>query len=117
MYSLEFAKPDYEVVFAADAESAMKELEASRAEPFPVGVFDLRIPERFGTEERQSTGLELLEKTRRLFPQIEIIAYTAYGIDATIATRLKQLGVARTFESPFSLKDLHLAVDKALQAR
>lgn len=50
-------------------------------------------------------GLELLEKTRELFPDLKVIMITAYG-DEESKLRSIQLGAAHFFTKPVDFKEL-----------
>ncbi len=93
----------YEVETAARAADAISRLEAA---PFDLVVADLKMPEL--------TGLDLLERVRRLDPAILVILITGFPTVETAIEAIKK-GAYDYITKPFSPDQLTVAVDRAIE--
>ena len=84
----------HEVVQAADAASAVREL--SHGNDPDVVLLDLRLPD--------SSDLSLLSNVRRLSPRSAVVLMTAFGTPEVTAEAL-HLGASEVMSKPF---DIHL---------
>lgn len=85
----------HQVITAKDGLEALKviELLIEGSEPIELMVTDLRMP---GMD-----GLELIESTRELIPELPVILMTAYG-DDHVRKRVTDLQSSRYVEKPFN---------------
>lgn len=74
-----------------------------------VVITDLVMPEQ--------EGLETIGELRTSFPQIKIIAMSGKFIDQKVdfLSVARHLGAIRTFSKPFSLQELHAAIEDVLK--
>jgi len=95
----------YETSVAADGEEALRIIQEE--EPHLV-VTDLKMP--------GMNGMALLEQTKELYPQIQVIMMTAYSTieDAVAAVRL---GAVNFVPKPFTPEHLMIVVEQALAER
>jgi len=95
----------YETSVAADGEEALRIIQEE--EPHLV-VTDLKMP--------GMNGMALLEQTKELYPQIQVIMMTAYSTieDAVAAMRL---GAVNFVPKPFTPEHLMIVVEQALAER
>ena len=93
----------YEVAAVCCAADA---LEALRADTVHLLITDLRMPEM--------SGLELLEASKRLSPDLEVIVMTAYATVQTAVTAMKQ-GAGDYLAKPFDKDELLVTVSKTLE--
>lgn len=98
------AKEGYDVTLAANGEEAMDKFVNA---PFDAALFDLRMP---GTVD----GMELLARTKKSFPQTEVIIITA-ETTIEVAIECLKLGAFDYIVKPFNLSELLVCVKKALE--
>src|SRR5262249_38240420 len=94
---------DYPCQAAADAEQALKLLEAS---PTPVVVTDLRMPGK--------GGIWLVREIQRRWPHIGVIVLTA-GNDGDATRECLNAGAERYFLKPIDPHEFRQAVEATLQ--
>ena len=91
-------KEGYEVVGTSNGREALEQLEK---EYFDILITDVKMPEM--------SGLELLEKTRERYQNIEVLIITGFGsIDAAVEAMKK--GAYEYITKPFNLDELILPV-------
>jgi DNA-binding NtrC family response regulator len=91
-------KEGYEVVGTRNGREALEQLEK---EYFDILITDVKMPEM--------SGLELLEKTRERYRNIEVLIITGFGsIDAAVEAMKK--GAYEYITKPFNLEELILKV-------
>lgn len=91
-------KEGYEVVGTSNGREALEQLEK---ECFDILITDVKMPEM--------SGLELLEKTRERYQNIEVLIITGFGsIDAAVEAMKK--GAYEYITKPFNLDELILKV-------
>ncbi len=95
----------YDVTAVSDGEQALQALKESR---YDLLLSDMRMP--------RLDGLELLEETRRVQPDLEIILITAYATVSQAVEAVK-LGAFDYLTKPFEDGQLFVAIDKALKFR
>lgn len=87
---------------------ALKQLK--QGEPYDLMITDIFMPEM--------DGIEVIEQSRRMFPDMKIIAMSAGGMgmkgDEMLAIA-SDLGAERVVRKPFSNEDLTSAVETILQ--
>jgi len=102
----------YRVIEAEDGDDALDFLgeEISEGEP-------ARLPNLIVSEIRlpQTSGLDVLEGTRRVSRHVPVILMTGFGDEETHA-RARELGALRVLDKPFALLDFLAAVNDALRA-
>lgn len=92
----------YLATIAADGMAA---LAAAETRPFDIAVVDLRMP--------GLSGLEVLERLKRLSPETAVVMLTAHGtIDD--AVRAMRLGAAEFLQKPFDRDELFFVIERAL---
>ncbi len=98
-------KEDYDVVTAADGETALRELESSE---FDVVLADLRMG--------KIDGMELLDRVRIRHPETRVIMVTGF---ATVPSAIEavQKGAFHYIAKPFKLDEVRDAVKRALEKR
>lgn len=102
-HSLMAEAEDYEVLTAADAETAVAKMEER---PFDIVISDIVLP--------RMDGLSLLRQTRKRWPQTKVILMTAYG-SPQIKSRAQQSGAFAYVEKPFMYNKMRDLVLGALQ--
>lgn len=95
----------YDVSVVADGTAALAELAQNRYDLF---LSDIRMP---GID-----GMELLEKTKQIQNDLEIILMTAHGTVAMAVAAVKA-GAFDYLTKPFDDEQLFVAIDKALKFR
>ncbi|MBI2370899.1 MAG: sigma-54-dependent Fis family transcriptional regulator [Deltaproteobacteria bacterium] len=95
----------YQVEAATSAEAG---LEALRARPTELVILDVRLP--------GMSGLEAVPRVKELVPEAPIIIMTAHG-RRELALEAIQRGAYDFFVKPFSLPDLKVVVQRALERR
>jgi two-component system response regulator PilR (NtrC family) len=100
-----FRGEGYEVVTAADVDSALVAIDA---DDFDVVISDIQMPRR--------SGLELLHAVKDTAPQTVVIMITAFATTETAITAMKQ-GAYDYVTKPFKVDELRLVVEKALEKR
>ncbi len=103
---LKWCFEDYEVIFAADRESAINEIR--RHEP-PVVLQDLGLPP---DAEGVSEGLATLDETLRIAPHTKVIVVTGNG-DTNNAVRAVAAGAYDFYSKPIDTDVLLLLVQRA----
>ncbi len=88
----------YEVIAAADGESAMAEL---AARSFDLVLTDLKLP--------AASGLEVLAASRAAHPELPVVVLTAYGTVRS-AVEAMRLGAADFLEKPLEIDELFALV-------
>jgi DNA-binding NtrC family response regulator len=92
----------YEVAFETDAEKALL---AHEADPFDLVLTDLRMP--------VLSGLDVLERARRIQPDAPVVLITAHGTIKTAIAALRD-GAFDYLQKPFDNDDLRNVVKRAL---
>lgn len=98
-------KQGYDVVLAADGETALKILRETIVD---VMITDFRMP---GLD-----GLELLARAREFNPLLEVLIVTAYGSIADAVEAMRQ-GAAGYLTKPIDLDELEVQVQRAVAKR
>ncbi len=98
-------KRGHEVRCVTNAHDAMAAL---RERPFDVVVTDVNMP--------GATGLELLDKVRRTWPDVQVVVMTGYGSVADAVHAMKA-GAADYIIKPVERDELYVIIDRALQNR
>lgn len=80
----------------ATAEDGPRALQMMSTEPFDVALVDLIMP--------NMGGLELLQRSRKLHPDVEVVMMTAYG-DVETAVKAVQAGAYNFLTKPFRSND------------
>jgi DNA-binding response OmpR family regulator len=93
-----------ETICVSSAEQALQALDE---QPFDVVITDVRLAGGM-------SGLELLEKLRRLYPNLRSILVSAYE-DAETMTMARELGVYHCFRKPFAFDEFTDVVADALR--
>jgi DNA-binding NtrC family response regulator len=95
----------HEVVTCGTATQAVLALEGDE---YDLVISDIRMPEM--------SGLELLERVRDLCPETPIILITAHGTAESAVEAMKH-GAYDYLTKPFSVDEIRLVVEKALEKR
>ncbi len=105
--NLEFIlrKEGYDTAVAESGAAAFQELEKGE---FDLVLTDLRM--------RQIDGLQVLERTRQLYPDTEVIVITGYATVAT-AVEAMQKGAYHYLAKPYKNEEVRILVKKALEKR
>ncbi len=90
------------------AESGKKALETLNKETIDLVLTDMRMPEMDGSE--------LLDETKKLNPEIDVIVMTAFGSIETATSAMKN-GAADFITKPVDLEQLELTIKKALERK
>jgi len=90
------------------APNGLKAVELFEVRPFDVVLTDLKMP--------GMTGLELLERVKRLRPQTEVIVFTAYQTIET-AIEAMQKGAFHYVSKPFKNEELKLTIRKCVEKK
>ena len=98
-------KEEYDVVTAADGESALRELDTKE---FDVVLTDLRMG--------RIDGIELLERIKVRYPETRVIMVTGY---ATVPSAIEamQKGAFHYIAKPFKLDEVRAAIKLALEKK
>jgi two-component system NtrC family response regulator len=89
----------------ATAESGFEAIELCEDKYFEVALIDLKMP--------RMDGIELLQKLKKMNPEIQAIMITAYGSVNTAVEAMK-LGAYHYVNKPINLDELKLNIKKAL---
>lgn len=101
-------KENYDVAMAQSGSQALKMLDEAEGDEFDVVLTDLRMP---GVD-----GMEVLEKTKLLYPDTEVIVVTGYAtVDSAIDA--VKAGAYHYVSKPFKLDEVRRVVRKALEKR
>lgn len=93
---------------AQGVSSGEEALELLKKHDYDIGIFDIRLP--------GISGLELLEKAKNYYSEMEVIILTGHGtIDSAIEAM--KLGAYDYLTKPCRLAKLELVVDKALERK
>ena len=105
--NLEFIlrKEGYDTLAVDSGNTAFKALERDE---FDLVLTDLRM--------RQIDGLQVLERTRELYPDTEVIVITGYATVAT-AVEAMQKGAYHYLAKPYKNEEVRILVKKALEKR
>ena len=101
----DLAAQGHEVVTAADGEEAWTQLQTAQ---FDALVTDLKMP--------RMTGIELLQESKRLRPDMPVVLMTAFAT-VTTAVEAMKLGAFDYLLKPFKLRDLLPVLSRALMVR
>jgi len=96
---------DYEVVTVGSGEEAIEEM---TERPFGVIITDLVLP--------GMTGLDLLERSRMMHPEVSVIVITGFG-DDEVRDRTLALGALDYIEKPFPFERIRQAVLRGFETR
>jgi DNA-binding NtrC family response regulator len=96
------AKHNYEVVTAASGEEASAKLETA---DYDLVITDISMP--------GMSGLELLARIRKNYPQTQVVVMTAYGSEDKREEAMK-LGARNYIEKPFEIKEIKQLVMEIL---
>ena len=91
-----------------EASSAAQALEKLRDNTVALAVLDIKMPGK--------SGVELLAEIRASYPDIAVIMATA-NIDTSTADQCMKQGAYDYVTKPFSLEEVALSVDRALEKR
>ena len=105
MLSNILTRAGFEVTTAADGNRALEQL---RARGFDLILTDQRMP--------VMDGLELLDRARRIHPEIPIVLMTAFGTVSTAVEAMKR-GAADYLTKPFERDELLVVVEKSIRQR
>jgi DNA-binding NtrC family response regulator len=95
-------KHGYDVSVAPDGESGLQELQCSSMD---LVLLDLRLP--------KLSGLEVLERMRKLDPDVPVVMLTAHG-DVQTAVAAMKLGASDYMLKGFDLDELLLVIQRVL---
>ncbi|OGW44033.1 MAG: endopeptidase La [Nitrospirae bacterium RBG_13_41_22] len=98
-------KEDYSVVTAANGIEAIEELEKS---VFDVVLTDLKM--------EKVSGMDVLEKAKTKYPDIQVIMITAYAAVASAIEAIKK-GAFHYIAKPFRLEEVRATVKQALDKK
>ena len=98
-------KEGYETVAVDSGMQAFKELEKAE---FDLVMTDLRM--------QQVDGLEVLERTKELYPDTEVIVITGFATVST-AVEAMQKGAYHYLPKPYKIDEVRILVRKALEKR
>jgi DNA-binding NtrC family response regulator len=98
-------KEGYETVAVANGSLALQELHKNE---FDLVLTDLRM--------QQVDGLQVLERAKELYPDIEVIMITGYATVAT-AVEAMQKGAYHYLPKPYKIEEVRILVTKALEKR
>ncbi|MBI4644754.1 MAG: sigma-54-dependent Fis family transcriptional regulator [Deltaproteobacteria bacterium] len=98
-------KEGYDTVAVESGQLAFQELEKGE---FDLVMTDLRM--------QQVDGLQVLERTKELFPDTEVIMITGYAT-VTSAVEAMQKGAYHYLPKPYKIEEVRILVRKALEKR
>ncbi len=98
-------KEGYETVAVESGKKAFQELDKGE---FDLVMTDLRM--------QQVDGLQVLERTKELFPDTEVIIITGYST-VTSAVEAMQKGAYHYLPKPYKIEEVRILVRKALEKR
>jgi len=101
--ALERMSPDYVISTAHSGEGAIAQLNEN---PFDVLITDIRMP---GID-----GMELLEKSINLQPELQSIVITGHG-DLDYAIKALRMGAINFIKKPISFEILHFSIQKGIE--
>ena len=90
------------------AQGATEGLAALKARAFDVVITDLRMPD--------GNGLAILDETKRLRPDAEVIVVTAFSTTETAIAAMKA-GAHDYLTKPFKIDEVSLVVERAMEKR
>jgi Nif-specific regulatory protein len=94
--------PEFDVDIARDGISALEKAE----QRFDAAILDLSLP--------GASGLDILSKIKKLYPETPVIIVTAYATVQTAIKALKQ-GAYDFITKPFDLDEVQVLIDRALE--
>jgi DNA-binding NtrC family response regulator len=100
-----FKDSGHQVDNAVDGRQALDMVSARK---YDVVLTDIQLPVK--------NGMEVLQETKYLSPDTEVIMMTAYGTIDSAAQAMK-LGAADYLQKPFSISELEMRIEKALRHR
>jgi len=108
LHSLDRAlKSQYTIVTATSKSELFQQLS-----PTPdVVLLDMRLDEN---DPDNFEGMEILERLKKIFPQIPVIMFTAYG-DMDSAVKSMKLGASDFVSKRVKLNELRVRIDKAIE--
>ena len=95
----------YECKIAANGREALNILQE---EHFPIVLSDVRMPEM--------NGVELLKKTKKNYPEIDVIIITGYGKDHSFVDMVKA-GASDFIVKPFSCDELEAKISRIVREK
>ncbi len=98
-------KEDYQILALESGVEALKELEKHE---FDLVMTDLRM--------QQVDGMQVLERTRELYPDTEVIMITGYATVST-AVEAMQKGAYHYLAKPYKIDEVRILVRQALERR
>jgi len=98
-------KEDYQILALESGVEALKELEKNE---FDLVMTDLRM--------QQVDGMQVLERTRELYPDTEVIMITGYATVST-AVEAMQKGAYHYLAKPYKIDEVRILVRQALERR
>jgi DNA-binding NtrC family response regulator len=99
------SKRGHDVLCVNSAHEAMAQLHEA---PFDVVLTDVNMP--------GATGLDLLERVRKVWPDIQVVVMTGYG-SVEDAVRAMKAGAADYIIKPIAREELYVILDRALENR
>ena len=102
---------EYDLVFAADSQTALAYLGSPQATSFDLIVLDLFIPERIGELPNSDEAMKILSSSRR-GPAVVLISGSP---TEALRSQFGQLEIKRIFEKPFSLTEFREYIDSLLR--
>ncbi len=99
------SKEGYDTVAVASGALAFKELERGE---FDLVLTDLRM--------QQVDGMEVLERTKELYPDTEVVVITGFAT-VTTAVEAMQKGAYHYLPKPYKIDEVRILVRKALEKR
>ena len=102
LYELTLLRAGYEVLSAANMAEARDQLAAER---FDIVITDLKM--------EKIDGLRILERTKELYPNTEVIMITGYPT-ASLEARIRNTPCTQFLTKPFTLTDLIDAIYAAV---
>jgi DNA-binding response OmpR family regulator len=104
-------KEGYQVISQISAQRALQDLSQSQsmqADRFSLVITDLMMPEM--------SGLDFLDKARKIDPDLDIIVMTAFGSIDTAVEALKK-GANDYITKPFKVEEIKISIKKALEQK
>jgi Nif-specific regulatory protein len=94
--------PDYDIELARDGMAALEKAD----QRYDAAILDLSLP--------GASGLEILAKIKKSYPETPVIIVTAYATVQTAIKALKQ-GAYDFITKPFDLDEVQVLIDRALE--
>lgn len=101
----------YEPEFAQNGEEALEMVQDRKSEgmPYAVIILDLTVPGKMG-------GLDTKKYLENLAPEIPVIVSSGYSNDS-IVNRCQEYGFASSALKPYTIKEMSLALKRAIQGQ